>query len=227
MLCMVGAGCLGGCAKSTDSTPPVELPDGADLLGLRRDHRLEYIIYDSTVTLFPVYSVTVDTTPLNLQITRGGGTQVQLSVNGVPHDLLTIDAVGVLHSGQIYMATSIPETLYFYPTPLLLPATFAKNKSWSLISPLFRDDSGEERRLSVLFMNYGFNTVREFVGTTAVVLPTGSYNAYQFRSTLHLGESTGNPLALIDEYYAPSVGLVKLVSVAGGSRRLILLLQDL
>jgi hypothetical protein len=58
-------------------------------------------------------------------------------------------------------------------------------------------------------------------------VPTSSYDAYHFVSQLYLDEDAVDTLMIVDEYYAPNVGLVKLISRSGNSRRLIILIDDL
>lgn len=214
-----------GCNKSTTAPATVNYPDGANLLGLKKSHTLSYIIYDSTVIFIPYYSVLVDTSAMQLTITPGSSSQVELLVDGQPHDLLTLDDLGVLHSGQIRSDVQPPDTLYFYPTPLLMPGTYTSGNSWSIESPSYTTDSGEER-FSLLYINYGFVTLRKFIGKAEVVLPTGSYETYQFQSHLFLNDSSTDTLMTVDEFYAAGVGPVKIASRAAGSRRIMILLDD-
>jgi hypothetical protein len=214
-----------GCSKSSTSPTNTTNPDGADLLGLKKNHTLRYVIYDSIVNFIPYYSVQVDTSQLQLTVTTAANSHVALSVDGHPHDLLTLDDLGVLHTGQIRPEAQPPDTLYFYPTPLLMPRTYTAGKAWSILSPSYSSDSGSER-LSLLYINYGFLTLRKFIGQADVVLPTGSYQTYQFQSHLLLSEASTDTLMTVDEFYASGVGPVKIISRAAGSRRIIILLDD-
>lgn len=213
-----------GCDKSTEATPEVFYPDGAYLLGLTRNHTLTYLVYDSIVTYFPQYTVTVDTSELSIALTLRGNNRVELAADGAAHDLLTIDSYAVLHTAQIDPTAAPADTIYFYPTPTVMLRTYGIGSSWSGITPPFTADTSAERR-SLLFLNYGYRTERSFVGQERIILPTGSFDAYHFDAYLFPDEVTTDTV-FTDEYYAPNVGLVKLESRAAGSRRLIILLQD-
>jgi len=215
-----------GCEDSLDTPAEAAVPDGAYLLGLTRNHQLRYIIYDSLVTdPFDSAGIIYDTSYMEVTITRGQNGQVQLAVDGEPHDLLTVDPQGVLHSGQIRPHAAPPDTIFLYPTPLIIPRTYLVGNSWSYVSPRYIDSAAEVRR-TVLFLNYGFITERECIGTADVILPTKSYDAWQFQALLYLDDTAVEPFITVDEYYAPGVGLVQLVSHSGFSRRLIILLED-
>jgi hypothetical protein len=148
-----------------------------------------------------------------------------LSLDGLAHDLLTIDPLGVLHSGQIRPDANPADTVFFYPTPLLMPRTAQNNSSWNILSPSFLGPSGAERR-TLLYLNYGYFTVRTFLGRSDVILPGGSYEAYHCRSALFLTETATDTQMVVDEYYSPTVGLVKLESQAPGRGRRIILISD-
>lgn len=213
-----------GCGDSGEEPTPAAAVDGADLLGLTRDHQLRYQVYDSTVTYDPQVTH-YDTSDLRLTILRGQDNQVRLSVDGVPHDLLTVDPLGVLHSGQIRTDVNPIDTIFFYPTPVIMPRTLPGNSPWNILSPPYTAASGEERR-TLLFLNYGYYTVRTYLGRSDVVLPTGSYEAYHCRSALFLDATAVDTQMVADEYYSPSVGLVELESRAPGRGRRIILIAD-
>ncbi|MEE9442869.1 MAG: hypothetical protein V3V99_09410 [candidate division Zixibacteria bacterium] len=214
-----------GCNKSSEKPVAVTYPYGADLLGLNRDHQLRYVIFDSLVTFYPDYSVDVDTTFLNIDIISGQNNQVQLAVNDTARDLLTIDNIGVLHSGQIRLDATPPDTLFFVPTPVILPRSYSIGSTLYITTPPFVTDTGEIRT-SFLNLNYGFFTERTFIERSEVILPTSSYNAYHFRSHIFLNELSTDTLMTVDEYYADNVGLVMLASKAAATQRLIILLAD-
>lgn len=215
-----------GCDRSSDSSPEENNPDAAYLLGLNRNHELRYIVYDSIVTVSPdSTTVTLDTTVLDIAITRGSGNEVELAASGLPHDLLTVDPSGILHSGQIRPAAMPPDTLFFYPTPVIMPRSFVIGGTWSFVSPPYRQGADEVRK-TLLYLTYGFFTERRYLGRVDLILPTSSYSTYHFRSALFDDESSLDTLMTIDEYYAAEVGPVKMLSRFGRSRRLIILLDD-
>jgi len=215
-----------GCDKSTDPVEVVPFPPGDKLLGLTGDHTLHYIVYDSTVVYYPAYSVNVDTTDMMVDITHGQGNQYRLSIDGAAHDLLTVDTRGVLHSGQIRSYIIPQDTVFYVPTPVLMPAPMSSVTPWTVATPEVMTASGEERR-SLLFLNYGFFTQRTFEAIADVILPTSSYTAYRFQALLFYDENTvDDTLMIIDEYYAVDVGLVKLEAHSDNSHRLIILLDD-
>ncbi len=215
-----------GCSESNDTGPENTSLDGADLLGLLQNHDLHYIVYDSVVTVSPEsLIVTRDTSFLDISIVRGQQNQVELDVSGLAHDLLTIDQSGVLHTGQIRPQAQPPDTLYYYPTPVIMPRVFAPGSAWSFTSPMYRENSVEKRK-TLLNLVYGYYVERRYIGPVSVVLPSQSFAAYYFRATLFLDESSTDTLMTIDEYYAPGVGPVKIVSHFDRSQRLILLLSS-
>lgn len=214
-----------GCNNSSEKPVDVIYPHSADLMGLNRDHQLRYIVFDSLVTFYPDYSVDVDTSYLNVDIISGQDNQVQLSANGTARDLLIIDDVGVLHSGQIRPNAIPPDTLFFVPTPVILPHSYSTGSTVYITTPPFVSDTGEIRT-SFLNLNYGFFTERTFVGQSEIILPTSSYDTYHFRSLIFLNEISTDTLMTVDEYYADNVGLVMLASKAAATQRLIILLAD-
>ncbi|MEZ5360153.1 MAG: hypothetical protein R3F48_15155 [Candidatus Zixiibacteriota bacterium] len=226
LFCLIGLMIvLTGCSSSSDPTAPVNFAGGSVLLGLTGAHELRYVIYDSTITYLPVYSVTVDTTEVTMQITPGQNSTYELGIDGDAHDLLTVDAIGVLHSGQI-LPDAIPEdTLIFYPTPVLMRQSLTVGAINAVTSPYYMDN-GTARRMSLFFLNYGYHTLRKFVGQSQIVVPIASYNAYHFQTALMLDENATDTVMTCDEYYAPNVGLVKMEARAPGSHRLIILLED-
>ncbi|MDD4050776.1 MAG: hypothetical protein PHR28_02600 [candidate division Zixibacteria bacterium] len=214
-----------GCGDSGDEpTATGAFADGASLLGLTRDHELNYQVYDSTVTYDP-QMIHYDTTDMRINVLRGRNDQVRLSLDGVAHDLLTIDALGVLHSGQIRPNANPVDTVFFYPTPVIMPRTLQGNSSWNILSPPFVGPLGAERR-TLLFLNYGYYTVRKFLGRSDVILPGRSYEAYHCRLALFLTETSVDTQMVVDEYYSLTVGLVKLESQAPGRGRRIILIED-
>lgn len=219
-------GAVFGCSDSDDPTAPVVFPDGSALLGANHDHQLRYVIYDSILTVLPDSQIIVkDTSYLDIGITGGQNETVVMSVNGEDHDLFTIAGAGVLHSGQIRTDIIPRDTLFYYPTPMILPRQF-RDEPWQIFTPAYVADSAQIKR-SLLFLNYGYLTEREYVEPVEVILPTGSYNAYYYQSLIYDDEMAVLPVMTADEYYAPDVGLVKLVLHIGDhSQRLIILLED-
>jgi hypothetical protein len=223
-LCLMG---IVGCDNASDSTPHEGAVDGAWLLGLNRDHLLRYFIYDSIVTVSPDNSVIVthDTTQVILTITRGVDNHVELAVNGSPQALVTIDDLGVLHSAQIHSAVVPPDTLYFFPTPIIMSRSIVPGQSWSYTTPWFTLGDTELRPL-VLYLYYGYYVERQYQGRMEILLPTSSYDAYRFETAIYDDIASADTLFAIEEYYAGNVGLVKQVIRYGRSQRLILLLLD-
>jgi len=216
---------LSSCNRSSDPSIPTTYPSAQSILGLTRDHQLHYLVFDSIVSYVPYYRVEVDTNEFILTVTRGTDQTVALSYDGRPRDLLAIDNVGVLHSGQIRPDAAPPDTLFYVPTPVIIPQNYYGLSSHALYTPLLMTDSGYQR-LSTLFFNYGFFTRRTFLQETQIVLPTSSYTAYRFRAYLFLDDTVADTAMVVDEFYAAEVGLVKLDAVASGMHRLIILLED-
>lgn len=211
-----------GCGESGEEPENGVQLDGTSLLGLARSHELHYQVFDSTVTYDP-QEIHLDTMEMTIALQPGSNNQVTLSVDGIRHDLLTIDPLGVLHSGQIQPTP--PDTIFFYPTPLIMPRTLTFGAVWNIMSPPFAGPLGEERR-TLLYLNYGYYTTRTYLGRSDVILPGGSFEAYHCRSVLFLTESSADTQMVVDEFYSPSVGLVKLEAQAPGRGRRIILIED-
>ncbi len=211
-----------GCGESGKESESSAQFDGASLLGLASSHQLHYQVFDSTVTYDP-QEIHLDTIEMTIALQPGANNQVTLSVDGAPHDLLTIDPLGVLHSGQIQPTP--PDTIFFYPTPLIMPRTLIFGAVWNIVSPPYTGPLGEERR-TLLYLNYGYYTKRTYLGRSDVILPGGSFEAYHCRSLLFLTESSPDTQMVVDEFYSPTVGLVKLESQAPGRGRRIILIED-
>lgn len=223
---MVFVAVIIGCSESSDTATENTFPDGAALLGLTRSHSLHYIVYDSIVTVSPEsLIVTRDTSYIDLSVVPGQQNRVELDVSGLAHDLLTVDQSGVLHTGQIRPQAQPPDTLYYYPTPIIMPRVMGPGSAWSFTSPMYREGSVEKRK-TLLNLIYGYYVERRYVGLVNIVLPSQSFEAYYFRAALFMNDSSFDTLMTIDEYYAPGVGPVKLLSRFDRSQRLILLLND-
>ena len=223
---LVGLAIIVGCDRSSDSAFDESNPESFYILGFNRDHDLRYIVYDSIVTVLPdSLSVRLDTTDLEISIARGSNNDIELSVGGLAHDLLTVDNSGILHSGQIRPAALPPDTLFFYPTTVIMPRFFTTGNTWSFMAPPYTEGGIEIRKI-LLYLTYGYFTERKYLGRLSIVLPTGSYETYHFRSALFQDEYSSDTLMTLDEYYSAGIGPVKILSRFGRSQRLILLLDD-
>jgi len=223
---LIGLALTVGCDRSSDSALDETNPESFYILGFNRDHDLRYIVYDSIVTVLPdSLSVHLDTTALEISVRRGSSDEIELSAGGLAHDLLTVDNSGILHSGQIRPAALPPDTLFFYPTPVIMPRFFATGNTWSFMAPTYTE-GGIEIRKTLLYLTYGYFTERKYLGRLNIVLPTGSYETFHFRSALFQDEYSSDTLMTLDEYYSAGIGPVKILSRFGRSRRLILLLDD-
>jgi hypothetical protein len=215
---------LGGCDDSGDEPKP-GYPDAASILGLNTARTLEYQIIDSIVTVIPDYSVDIDTTYVMLEVNPGGDGRVKISAGGAPHDILRVASSVILHSAQIYFdGGGGVDTLFFVPTPELMPRELNPGAVWSYSTPEFTTVSGGERR-AFFFLNYGYYTTRTFVGPKEVVVPADAFNAFHFTAELYLSESGTNPLITNDEYFAPDIGLVRMISRSGPSTRIVTLIN--
>jgi hypothetical protein len=213
-----------GCGDSGEE-PQSKYPDAAALLGLTAQSTLEYQIIDSIVTTIPDYSVTIDTSYVILTINPGDDGRVELSAGGAPHDLLRVASNVVLHTAQIFFdGGGEVDTLFFVPTPELMPRSLSPDAQWSYTTPEYTTVSGSERR-AFFFLNYGYFTTRTFVGEEEVVVPADAYNAFHFTAELYLSEFGLEPLITADEYYAPDVGVVRIIARSGPSTRIITLIN--
>jgi len=216
-----------GCDDESAVKAPEEFPDGAYLLGFTRDHQLHYIMYDSThvISFDAPDSVIYDTSDFDIEITRETNNRVVLSLYNQPHDLLTIDGLGVLHSGQIRPTAMPPDTIHFYPTPVIMPRQFGNGSKWTISTPPLMTDTGMVKKV-FLYFYYGCYAVRTYIGRENVILPGGSYNAYRFQSFLFSDHSSPDTLITSEEYFAPDVGLVQQILRTDRRQRLIILLDD-
>jgi hypothetical protein len=216
-----------GCDDESAVEAPENNPDGAYLLGLTRDHQLHYEVYDSTHVIpfdEPDY-VIYDTGNFDIEITRGQNNQVAISLYSLPHDLLTVDNIGILHSGQIRPAALPPDTVHFYPTPVIMPRQFSSGSTWNIHTPCLSTDTGKVAK-TFLYFYYGYYTLRTYIGRESIVLPGGSYDTYRFRSLIFSDESSSDTLIISEEYFAPDIGLVQQILRADRKQRLIILLED-
>lgn len=215
-----------GCSNSSDPPGIVIYPSAASLLGLGRDHQLDYVIFDSLVTIWPE-SVTVvhDTIDISIGITGGTGIQYELSLNGLPLSLLLTDQLGVMQAGQITPLTIPIDTILYFPTPLLFPNQYHTGIPWTYSTPDYIGSGGDEKK-TLLYLNHGYYTERRFYGTELILLPSGSYDTYHFRSHLFLDDGLTDTAMIVDEYFTPDIGPVKIEARFGLSQRLIILLDD-
>ena len=91
--------------------------------------------------------------------------------------------------------------------------------SWEGYTPAFETDTSSSTQL-VYNSYFGFYFRKQLIDTVRLIVPAGSYNTWHFEVDLFTGLADTIPDIRINEYYSPTVGLIRLhLQLQGGPTR--------
>ena len=220
---------LGGCGTESSTKSNENFPDGLTLMSLKDNQTLTYLQTD-TVYLFDPYFEVNDTTyvrTIGVAIPDGGTSLDRVILDDqTPVISLRITDGNILVNGYYNDIGGVDSLFPFHDPAIIMPRQLGTGRSWEAMTEPY-SDSGASRQLPFYFANYGFYCRKTFVGTAHLLLTNDEYNTYQFDLELFTAESDSIPIATATEYYAPSVGLVKLIFRGGSLIRVLTLLESL
>lgn len=220
---------LAGCGTESSTKTYENIPDGLTLMSLKDNQTLLYLQTDTDYVFDPYFEVR-DTTyvrTIGIAIPDGGSTFDRVILDDQrPVISLRITDRNILVNG-FYRDVDGNDSLFpFHDPAVIMPRQLATGRTWENLTNSY-EDSGASRQLPFYFANYGFYCRKTFVGTAHLLLTNDEYNTYQFELELFAQETDSIPVATVTEYYAPSVGLVKLIFRGGSLIRVLTFLQSI
>ncbi len=197
-----------GCGEDDVMESQPEPLDGASLLGLVNNRTLTYLQTDTVVSIDPAYSVTVTTSSQVVKIS-GGGNDWIVKDGDKPFINLKLTSESIIQNGYWHTAGGHDSLFYFAEPPILMTRSLSFSPSWDGYTPRF--DTGASH-LSLLFYYsyFGFYFEKQLTRTVRLIVPAGSFETYCFDVSLFANPSDTVPVVRASEYYAPTIGLVKL-----------------
>jgi len=194
------------------ATPPYT--DGIALLGLVDGLSLQYLQTDTVILVDSVYSVSVSTSSLSIDVS-GIGPEYLISSNRVKWLNYRSTDHNILHNGYWRITLSRDSLYFFAEPPKIMPRRVVDGIAWTGFVPAY--DSGATR----IFYNsyFGFFFSKKFVRRIRLALPAGEFNCFQFDVQLFSDRLMKNPAIKVSEYYAIGLGLVKQTLVGGSLKR--------
>ena len=204
-----------GCDDDKVNAPSQDI-EGASLLGLVNGRTFTYMKTDTIITAEP-YDVNVVTTTQLINVT-GQAADWIISDNGKKIINLKVTGSSVIQNGFWTTLNNIDSIIYFATPPVIMKQILNTTESWSYFTPKYETDSSLDYYF-FYFANFGFNTVKEYIGREEVITPGGIFNAYRFDVELYANVYDADPSAVVSEFYYPNVGLVQLTLNAGSLKR--------
>ena len=212
-----------GCTENGSSTAPDKSSDGTQLLGLVNARTLEYLQTDTVTTFVPDYHVTVTTTILKVRIT-GGDADWVISVDTRPVINLKLSDPYILQNGY-WRPGATGDTLVYFPEPaIVMVHSVGGSSNWKTYTPMYFTGSGSTAWV-VFNAYFGFYLEKKFTTKEQLLLPAGTFTASRFDVDLFTNQSDTTAVANSVEYYAPAVGLAKLVFKGQGLNRTLSLIK--
>ena len=184
---------------------PTNYEDGFNLMGFADSRSLVYLKVDTVTSLDSTYSIDVTNSFITFSFS-GNGEDWIIKKDGKPYNNLKISEFSILLNGCWETINETEVINYFSVPPMIMPREIIKDSIWSGYFPSF-----EETDSTFLFYNayYGFYFKKQFVGIERIIIPAGEFDAYRFDVDLFDSEFSDSPVIRIQEYYVPSLGMVK------------------
>ncbi|MEW5995265.1 MAG: hypothetical protein AB1744_12860 [Candidatus Zixiibacteriota bacterium] len=222
LLLMALVCCLAGCGED-DPVASVESLDGLSLLGLVNNRALTYLQTDTVVTIDSTYDVRVTTSSEVVRLSTSAGNWT-VADGSLPVLSLKVSGDKVILNGYWRKVDGMDSLFHFPTPPILMSRSVETMVPWEGFTPFFDSDSTSIARF-FYYAYFGFYFTKEYRGAEELVLPAGSFTAHRFDVDLFVNQSDTIPAVRVSEYYATSVGLVKL-HLQGGPLTRILSLVD-
>jgi len=227
LLLILLLGCLltlTSCGEEGGPTSASQNLDGASLLGLTNNHTLRYLKTDTLVYIDSTYHFDITEDTVQFVIT-GSANEWVIRAEDDRGLNIELDAQSVLLAGFRRIEDSVEVAYFFANRPAKVHRALTPGDSWTGYTPSFTTATGS-LRLPLYFANFGFYFSRTYEGVESISAATGDYAAHKYHSDLFLNQDDQSPVALVDEHYAPNVGLVRLQFRGGGLVRTLSLIQS-
>jgi hypothetical protein len=220
---LCGVLCAAGCTENGSSTSPGKSSDGTQVLGLVNGRTLEYLQTDTMTTFVPDYRVTVTTSTLKIRM-AGADADWVISNDSRPVINLKVSDPYVLQNGYWRPSLGGDTLVYFAEPAIIMKRSVGGSDSWSSFTPMYF--SGTSNTAWAFYNAYfGFYVEKKAAGSKQLLLPAGAFTALRFDVNLYGSENDTSAVAHSTEYYAPSVGLAKLVFKGQGLIRTLSLIK--
>lgn len=215
LILLTAAGWVGCDDDSDESLSPTAV-EGLNLMGLANNRALYYFQLDTT-TLVPSFDIEIDSAYRTVNIT-GTGTDWIISDDGQPVVNLLVTENYILQNG-FWRDAGASDSLHYFPIPsVLMVREFETAGLWDDYTPVLTTDSGDIH-YPFYYTNFGFYYEKEYIGTEHLILTPGEFTAYRFETALYLNRTDTVPVATVTEYYAPGIGLIKMIFSGQGLKR--------
>lgn len=186
--------------------------NSVQLLGLQEDIDIGYVRYDTIISYYPTYTITIDTTTMSFSAVATDSTreQIDLSFDSEKFSALKITASSVVNLGYYRTIDDVDSLFRFAEPSQLFPLRVEATDIWSSYTPSI-SPHGYEWIGAKLYFSYGFENTRSFDRIETVLVFPGSFTCYVFKNEYRLRGST-EPFRTSYEYFSPGVGLVKMYS---------------
>jgi hypothetical protein len=220
LLALIIVAVLIRCGEDKGGPEPTNTIDGAPLFGLVDGRTMVYLRTDSARDSQFVLHVheTLDTVTIS-----GSGDDWSVTGTGQPRLSLKVTDQYILQNG-FWPAGDSASLVYFAVPPVLTPRHLNVSDTWDGYCPYYVEGSDSYQRL-FLYSYFGFYFTRTFTGNVALTLPAGSFSAHRIDVQLYQSDLDVDPLANVQEFYVPAVGLVLLSFEAGAFKRVLSLVS--
>lgn len=210
---LIGCGEEGGPSGSSGSTF-----DGLDLLGLENGRILIYLRTDSTRD-----------SELNLEVTTtydtftisGDQDDWAIGNNRQPVISLKVSDNSIIQNGYWPMVGGNPQIIPLHVPPVVIPRNLSAGGSWGGYVPLLQVGAEEIQQL-FYYSYFGFHHSKSYVAHPQITVPAGQFASYQFTARLYQRYDDTDPVATVQEYYVPDIGLVRQEISAGSAFKRVL-----
>ncbi len=199
------------------STGPDKSSDGTQLMGLANARTLEYLQTDTVTSFVPQYQVTVTSTNIKVHIT-GTDPDWVVSIGDRPAINIKVTDPYILQNGYWRPVGNTDTLIYFADPAIILKRSVQGSVSWKTYTPMYSNGLTESR-LVLLNSYFGFYQSKAFVSKEQLLIPAGAFSASRFDVDLFVDRTDTLAVASAIEYYAPGVGLAKLVFEGQGLKR--------
>jgi len=208
-----------GCSEDDDnvnsSSGATLSASSADLYGLVDNRQIVYLQTDTTWQ--EDFSFVVTTRRDTVYIT-GDNSGWKLQAGEIPVINLNVTDGWIIQNGY-YEKSGVSYSLVdIDPPPVILWPGLKTGDSRDGYFPPF-PTSQDYTEPFFMYSYFGLYFTRRYAGREQIHVPGGSFNAYRFDVELFWTPSDDDPAATAQEYFVPSIGLVKHQLVGGFLRR--------
>jgi hypothetical protein len=212
-----------GCTENGSGTSPDKSSDGTQLLGLVNGRTLEYLQTDTLTTFIPDYRVTVTSSVVKIRMS-GAEADWIISLDARPVINLKLSDPYVLQNGYWHPSLGGDTLVYFAEPAVIMKRSVGGSDKWTSYTPMYF--TGTSNTAWIFYNAYfGFYTEKKTAGTEQLLLPAGAFTTSRFDVDLYGSQYDSVAVAQSTEYYAPAIGLAKLVFKGQGLNRTLSLIK--